>query len=139
MECEDDPNISGDVVLFRRIPPWPDRVTWDANGQPHFSSCNFKDKENELSVHLASETTPDEVLREHDGFGLVQITAQQVREACGTGIKLCRCREDPAKGHVLICGRISGGAAKKLQRAAKWVEGRWPTRNPPELPVGLSE
>jgi len=59
MEREDDPNISGDVVLFRRIPPWPDRVTWDENGQPHFSSFNFKDKDNELSVHLASETTPE--------------------------------------------------------------------------------
>ena len=139
MEREDDPTIAGDVVLFRRIPPWPDRVTWDDNGQPSFSSFNFKDKEHELSLHLALETTPDEVLRGHEGFGLVQITAQQVREACGTGVKLCRCSEDPAMGHVLVCGKISSGSAKKLQRATKWVEGRWPARNPPDPPTALSE
>jgi len=139
MEREDDPKIAGDVVLFRRIPPWPDRVTWDDSGQPNFSSFNFKDKDNELSLHLASETTPDEILRGHEGFGLVQITAQQVREACGTGVKLCRCAEDPAMGHVLVCGKISSGSAKKLQRATKWVEGRWPARNPPDPPTALSE
>lgn len=138
MDREDDPSISGDVILFRRIPPWPDRVTWDENGRPNFSSFNFRDKDNELSVHLASETTADEVLKSHDGFGLVQFTAQQVREACGQEIKLCRCSEEPAMGHVLVCGKIGKGAAKMLQRAAKWVEGRWPTRNPPDPSVTLS-
>lgn len=135
MERQDDPAISGDVVLLRRIPPWADRVTWDEQGNPRASSFNFKDDENELSVHLASETTADELLAGHDGFGLVQLTAQQVREACGKEIKICRCQEEPVMGHVLICGKISGGAAKRLQRAAKWVEGKWPARNPPEPPT----
>jgi hypothetical protein len=130
MDREDDPNISGDIVLFRRIPPWPDNVTWDEKG-PTFSSFNFKDKDDELSVHIATETTPEAMLVGHEHFGLIQITAGQIREACDAGIKLCRCQEEPQMGHVLVCGNISSGARKKLQRAAKWVEGRWPIRNPP--------
>ncbi|HJT75633.1 MAG TPA: hypothetical protein VJ739_00370 [Gemmataceae bacterium] len=134
MDRQDDPSLAGHILLYRRIPPWAERVTWDENDTPHASSFNFKDDESELSVHLASETTPDAILAGHDGFGLVQLTAQQAREACGAGIILCRCAEEPAHGHVLICGKISGGAAKKLSRAAVWVEGRWPQRDPPSPP-----
>jgi hypothetical protein len=133
MEREDDPSISGDIILYRRIPPWRDNVTWEEN-VPRFSSRNFKDGNLELSVSIAAETTPDEMLAGHDGFGLIQLTAQQVRDICGPSVKLCRCTEEPAMGHVLICGKIRS-AANKLQRAAKWVDGRWPARNPPE-PVG---
>src|SRR5262249_45274342 len=97
----DDPSISGDILLFRRIPPWPDNVTWDENGNPTCSSFNFKDDDRELSVHIASETTADEVLAGHEIFGLVHFTAQQVREACGPTIIICRCEEEPAMGHVL--------------------------------------
>jgi hypothetical protein len=135
MERQDDPKISGSIVLLRRIPPWADRVSWDEQGNPRASSFNFKDDEDELSVHIASETTPDEVLEDHTGFGLVQFTAQEVREACGSGIKLCRCLEESALGHVLVCGKIGSGAAKRLQRAAKWVEGRWPARDPAPPPA----
>jgi hypothetical protein len=136
MDREDDPSITGDVILFRRIPPWADRVSWDEAG-PVFSSFNFKDKADELSVHIATETTADALLAGHEGFGLVQFTAQQVREACGLGIKLCRCLEEPEMGHVLVCGKISSGAAKRLQRVARWVEGKLPSRNPPD-PSGAS-
>jgi hypothetical protein len=133
MDRADDPSLSGDLLLFRRIPPWPDNVTWSESG-PAFSTLNFKDKDSELSVNIAIETTAEEVLAGHDGFGLIQFTAGQVRVACGPDIKLCRCAEEPEMGHVLICGKVGGGAAKRLQRVAIWVEGRWPARHPPEPP-----
>lgn len=69
MDREDDPSISGEIILYRRIPPWPDNVTWDENGRPTFSSLNFKDKDEELSVHIAAETSPDEMLQGHAGYG----------------------------------------------------------------------
>jgi hypothetical protein len=135
MDRVDDPSLSGELLLFRRIPPWPDNVTWSETG-PRFSTANFKDRINELSVNIAAETTPDEVLEGHTEFGLIQFTAEQARAACGPNIKLCRCTEDPAKGHALICGKVTQGAAKRLQLAAVWVEGRWPARHPPEPPAG---
>ena len=138
MERQDDPSISGDVILLRRIPPWADRAIWDEQGNPTASSFNFKDAEYELSMHIAAETTAEELLRGHDGYGLVKLTVQQVRDACGAEIKICRCTEEPAMGHVLICGKIGGGAAKRLQRAAAWVEGKWPDRSTPEPPIASS-
>jgi hypothetical protein len=135
MDRRDDPTISGDMILYRRIPPWKDNVTWDEMGQPTFSSANFKDRIQELSLHLAAETTPAEMLERHEGFGLIQMTAEQVRTICGSAVIICRCTEEPERGHVLVCGKITGGAARKLKEAARWVERYWPARNPPAPPT----
>jgi len=134
MPRQDDSTISGDIVLYRRVPPRADRVTWGEDGFPNPSSFNFKDAHDELSLHMAQETSPEAVLAglEHQGFGLVYFTAQQVREICtkpgGPPIIFCRDDIDPTNGHVLLCGKISGAMAKKLSKAARWVEGRWPAR-----------
>jgi hypothetical protein len=132
MSRVDDSKLNGNILLYRRIPPWPDNVTWDDSGVPSFSSLNFNDKDSELSVNIASETTPDEVLAGHEGFGLIQFTAAQVRACCGADIVLCRCVEEPAMGHSLICGKLSKTSRKNLQKQAVWVEKKWPSRNPPE-------
>ena len=133
MDRQDDPTLGGDLLLLRRIPPWADQVTWGEDGTPTPSSMNFKDKADELSVNIAQETTVEAVLSGHDGFGLSQFTARHVREACGSKVILCRCTEEPEEGHVLICGKVSGGAAKRLQKCAKWVAGRWPARLAPGM------
>jgi len=130
MDRHDDPAIDGEVLLYRRIPPWPDNTQWDAQGKPKPSAFNFKDKDDELSVHIAAETTPDKMLLGHPDFGLVQFTARQIRECCGNSVIICRCPDDPTDGHVLICGKITGGARKKIQQAARWVEDKYPTRHP---------
>jgi hypothetical protein len=132
MDRTDDPTVSGDMVLLRRIPPKGDRVQWDADGKPTPSSQNFKDKDNELSTYIAAEATEEQVLAGHEGFGLVRITAGKVRELLGTTFILCRDTSDPIPGHVLVCGNFTDGIAKKLKKAADWVPGRWPARIPPE-------
>src|SRR5262245_24836912 len=132
MDRQDDPSVCGDIVLLRRIPPKGDRVQWDENGNPTPASQNFKDKDDELSVFIARETTVDAVLAGYDGFGVVQFTAQEVRDLFGKQVVICRDTEDPTPGHVLICGKITNGMAKRLKEKAKWVQGRWPTRLDPE-------
>jgi hypothetical protein len=121
-------------VLYRRIPPYADRVTWDEAGIPTASKLNFKDKDDEVSLHIAKETTPERILAGHDGFGLVSLTAGDVRRICRDPktnepvVFICRDERDPAEGHVLVCGIISGGMAKRMRDCAKWVEGKWPLR-----------
>lgn len=140
MPRQDDPTICGAVLLYRRIPPYGGRVTWDETGTPTASSLNFKDAHDELSLHIAQETTPDAILAgtAHDGFGLVCLTAQQIRDTCGPAIIICRDDEDPANGHVLVCGKISNGMAKKLSKLVRWVEGRWPRHLDPNAGLGPS-
>ncbi len=132
MPRQDDPTLSGEIALLRRIPPWADRVTWDEHGRPVASSQNFKDKDEELSVFIEVEATVEGVLAGHPGFGLVRFSAQQVRTVCGPTIIICRDPLDPGPlGHVLICGRITGSMRQKLKGLAQWVEGRWPARLDP--------
>jgi hypothetical protein len=136
MNRQDDPALSGDIVfLFRRIPPWGGRVEWGTDGVPSPASQNFHDKHNELSVNIASETTPETILHGCEGFGLVQFTAAQVRDAfaqCSQPVSICRDDEEPANGHVLICGNATPGIRKRLKKTCSWVDGKWPARNPPE-------
>jgi hypothetical protein len=129
MDRQDDPEIAGDIVFYRRIPPWAGRVEWK-EGAVNFTSANFKDAEQELSIHRASETTPEQVLAGHETFGLIQITAKQIRDAC-PGIKICRSVEEPENGHTLVCGKVTAGMAAKLKKAATWVENRLPTPDTP--------
>src|SRR5947209_5054244 len=112
MDRQDDPTIDGDLSFFRRIPPFGDRVTWDEHGNPSPSSQNFKDKEDELSVFLEKETTADAVLAGHADFGVVSFTAQKVREIFrqfNSTVIICHDQLDPTPGHVLICGKVTGG------------------------------
>lgn len=106
-------------------------MTWGEDGVPAFSSGNFSERNNELSANLAAETSPEAVLTGHESFGLIQITAQQVRAAFAKFNKpviICRDTEDPANGHVLICGKPSQGVKAQLKGAARWVDGHWPAK-----------
>lgn len=125
----DDPNISGEMILYRRIPPWGGRVDWESDGHPP-SSQNFRDADEEMSVFIADEVTEGEALEGNEGFGLVSFKAGKVRELFGPAIIMCR--DEPPPGHVLICGNITNGMARKLRNAAQWVPNRLPTRLPPD-------
>ncbi len=128
MDRQDDPTLAGSLVLYRRIPPSGGRVEWDDKGIPIPTSGNFRDRNDELSATIAAETTVEKMLEEHESFGLVYFTAQQVRDLGCPGLLLCR--DEPPLGHVLICGKISLGKAKLFKQFVRWVDGKWPARLP---------
>ena len=137
----DDPSITGDMLLYRRIPPYDGSVGW-ADETPTFSSKNFADKIHELSFNIAAETTPERVLAGNEGFGIIQVTVEEIRAACTnqlTGkcdIVICRDDENSADGHVLVCGEIRPNMRKRIQKACRWVDGQWPSRElQPERPT----
>lgn len=122
MERQDDPRLSGKVRLWRRIPPWAGRIKQDQQtGELRPSSMNFRDKIHELSVYLAEETTVAEVLRGHEGFGIVEFTAEEVRTLL-SGVILCR-DPQPHPAHVLICGKVTASQSERLAKlcASRWV------------------
>jgi hypothetical protein len=117
---QDDPTIAGEIRLWRRIPPWTERVTWDTDtGEPESSSLNFRDEHNELSMYIASEISVDYVLRGHEGFGLVELTAGEIRRLV-PGVIICR-DPDPHPSHVLICAKITKAPARGLRNLCRWV------------------
>jgi hypothetical protein len=131
MPREDDPSLTDDLVVYRRIPPYGGRVEWSESGEPSFTSQNFSDPRDEWSAHLANESTPEVVLESHDGFGLVQLTLGDIRAAfANRPLVICRDDEDPANGHILVCGKASPAVRTKLKAVATWVPGKLPNRSP---------
>ena len=74
----DDPTIKDDAFLWRRIlPQWVHR---EPEGNTRAASFAFIDRHSgELSMHLASLTTKEQVLKEHPEDSLVEIEAGFVR------------------------------------------------------------
>lgn len=131
MNRQDDPAFDGDIVFLRRIPPHHDRVQW-FDGTPFPSSQNFRDPRDELSVFIETETTPATALAGHVGYGIVEITARQIRDAFAEferEVVICRDDLNPANGHVLICGRATQGVSRRLRECAQWLAGFWPERD----------
>jgi hypothetical protein len=139
MPRQEDPSLPDTAFVLRRIPPWGDRVQWDQDGIPSPSSQNFKDKEEELSVYLEQECTPEAILRGHAGFGVVRLALGRVREICKQNVVVCRDDEEPEFGHVLVCGKITGGMAAKLKACCNWVDrAYWPERLEKDLDQDIS-
>jgi hypothetical protein len=117
---EDDPTISNDERLLRRI--HPSHVDWDADGQPNISSAAFKAVE--LSVNLASVMekagrNPNDTLLGQAGFGLAAITAGQARAQHQLVVR-DPTEEEPA--HGLVCGeKKRGNICRKLRDGAHWL------------------
>lgn len=124
----DDPTISNNERLWRRVHPSqikPDQET----GNPIPSSAAFRPSD-EMSVHLASLTSPEAVLANYPQHGLAEFTAGVARSI---GCILVRnpLSDDPA--HALVCGKnptghLSKSEAREIARQARWVIFR-----PPQL------
>lgn len=127
MDRPDDPSLVGNIPCYRRIPPG--RVEWHA-GVPEIRSDNFRDKE--LSIYIASETNPEEVLDGHPGYGLSIINISDIRTVYANypQLKIVRDLIEPEKGHILVLGKSSPGVGQKLRDKANWVDGYWPEQIP---------
>ncbi len=118
----DDPSIDDAVRLLRRVPPGP---TWVAGER--LSSGTFKARSHDVGASVVLE---DELLRSgrpleavlsgHPGFGLVAVSAGQVR-ALGAGVRRVPLPDEPA--HAELVG-VTGGISKRLAGLAEWI--RWP-------------
>jgi hypothetical protein len=115
---DDVAGISPDEVLFRRIAP--DQLKFDAAGNPSLSTGAFHTEE--MSVHIASRTTPENVLRGYPRHSLAAFTAQDARDAG------CIIVPDPDdNSHYFVCRKddptksLTGSQAKKITNKARIV------------------
>jgi hypothetical protein len=121
---ENDPQIDGDVILWRRIPPLVEPVERDEQGNIAApSSGNFRDKIDQLSVCLKQLTTEKEFLKGHPGFGIVEIRAGDVRSILGTGAVISPDPEDdpPDPAHKIVCFKVTRGQSRQLAKKCNWV------------------
>jgi hypothetical protein len=120
-----DTKIPNQEILYRRI-----STLWMKfeNGQWRVSTGAFTTKQ--MSVHLASRISPDEILASYPTHRLVSFTAKDIREL---GCIFAKERDDLDPSHFLVCPegnldqKISKSIAKKLIKKVSWV-----SCNPPQ-------
>jgi hypothetical protein len=96
----DDPSISNETLLLRRIHPSQWIPAEDAPGGYRATSEIFSDPE--LSVVIASECSIELLLHGHGEFGVAQFAAGDIRE-CGWGV--VRVPDDKLPGHCHVTGK----------------------------------
>ena len=120
----DDPQIADGVRLLRRIPPWH-FVRDDNAGCVRPSSAAFVDDQDgdPMSVYRQDVIedeggVPGRVLANHPGFGLVSLSAGQVRSRDQT------VHADPVpeeSSHGIVCGPKSKSTRKWFAHQAQWA------------------
>ena len=120
-ERRDDPSVSDNERLWRRVHP-SDIIRDPESKELRPTSAAFRPSE-EMSVDIASLTTPEAVLSNYPHHSLIEFTAGIVRKEGGIVVR------DPLPdnpSHALVCGknpegRLTKSQAKKIQQSSKWV------------------
>jgi hypothetical protein len=117
----DDSTIEDDAVLWRRI--FPGWWKYDFNQRDwRPTSQAFGDDPNggPMSAYLA-EAHPGgagDVLKNHEDFGLVALTAGFLRSQ---GLIIYRNEMPGPAGHVEVAGPKTDGIRNRMAKAAQWV------------------
>ncbi len=122
-DYEDDPEISPEELLYRRIPG--DDINWKPSEQRPTSAA-FGDSRDDspMSVALGSllsraQMKPDDLLKGYDRFGLVRFTAANAR-AQGLAVAIRPPRPgEPAHGWVV--GNKTHACRKRLKACCEVV------------------
>lgn len=126
MAVSDDTSIDDACRMLRRIPPG-----WISDFRPERSNFEIRQPHVGLSVTAwLSDADLDAVLAEAPNFGVVRVTAGQLR---AVGFIIVRVPEPENPNHCECYGAISKGDRKKLALASLWV--RPPADHDP-LPYG---
>src|SRR5437870_1815201 len=112
MPFENELPLDDQTVVFRCIPRGINEVRWLlSSAEPTVTSGNFK-SDNQLSFHIAHMTTLEQILKDHEDFGLVSITVKELRAVLSTNLeKICADPEDdpPDPAHKIVCAKVTNG------------------------------
>ena len=111
-----EPELGDDTVLWRRV--HPDLVKRSGSDARPMSGV-FLDPDDEMSLHRRSETDLETVRAAYPGFGVVEVTAGQLRSVANLDVVIDELEDDPS--HALARGKVTRGQAKQLAREATWV------------------
>jgi hypothetical protein len=130
---EDDPTISDNDFLWRRIVNNPHMTKVDSEGKLRPSSAAFLDGyTGEVSVHLARLTTLEKVLLDKPKVGVVEINAGYPRSL---DHKIVRDPTETDPSHTLICPPDKSPKQRKIDARLMAAHSRW-LQYPQEHQVG---
>ena len=108
--------LADDTILWRRV--HPRLVKRDAQSVRPVSGV-FLDANDEMSLHRASETDLATIRAGYPEFGVVEVTAGQLRALADLNVVSNPLENDAS--HALAKGKVKKSQAKKLAKAVTWV------------------
>lgn len=134
MADEDDPTISDDVVLWRRITP--NSLVPNDSGGKRISSGAFQNASQDyhnskmaplgythspaMSTNFASKTTIHDILKDDNDNLVVSFTVGFVRKL-NQGVLSTPLPDDPA--HASVTGKKTKGIKRQFAEGCTWVKG----------------
>ena len=120
--------LADDLIVLRRVPVA--EITTDSHGAPRPVSSAFRQggPDGDVSVYLASETTPEFIARLYPRTLIAQLTVAQVRHQ-GRGVLRDPIPGDP--GHCNIVGRKTRAITRNLAELSVWNDGFAPLTTSP--------
>jgi hypothetical protein len=116
---ENDPSISDEVVLWRRV--HPDQIVHNNNlneMRPTSQAFQNTSGSDGMSVNIADETTTEDTLRGFEDHFVVSLGVGFVR-GLNQGVVRKPLEENPA--HAEVIGKKTKSVKKKLSDASSWV------------------
>ncbi len=120
----------GEVSVWRRIPPlhFPKKPRQE---RPDSSAFDDDSDTEPMSAVLADPSRdPSEVITGHEGYGLVELTAEVLH---ASGQQIVRDPQPDEPAHVLIVGKKTKARRRGLADASRWII-RPPAAHPPPDP-----
>ena len=114
--CSPDDELADDTILWRRVHPSLVKRAGE-NSRP--VSGVFLDRVDEMSLHRASKTDLETIRAGFPGFGVVAVTAGQLRGVANLDVISNPREDDPS--HALARGKVTKSQAKKLAIVAVWI------------------
>lgn len=115
--------IEDSQAVMRRVRI--DEIITDEDGTPRPSSQAFKQDgpDGDVSVYLASETTPARITQDYPGTYVAEVDVGTIR---AQGLDVERDPVPGEPGHCNITGRKSRSRARTIARSYRWAEGYGP-------------
>ena len=112
------------LTILRRVRDY--EILEDEGGRPRPSSQAFIQggPDGNVSVYLASETTPERIIQDYPGTYIAEVDISTIR---GQGLDVEREPTLGDPGHCNIIGRKTRSRTRAIARNSRWATGFGPT------------
>lgn len=112
------------LTVLRRVRDYEVLVDEDGTRRPSSQAFIQGGPDGNVSVYLASETTPERITRDYPDTYVAEVEISAIR-SLGLDVEREPVEEDP--GHCNITGRKTRSRTRAIARSSRWATGYRPT------------
>ena len=116
--------LDGGLTVLRRVRDYEVLVEEDGTRRPSSQAFIQGGPDGDVSVYLASETTPERITQDYPGTYVAEVDISAIRRL-GLDVEREPIEGDP--GHCNITGRKTKSRTRAMARSSRWATGYRPT------------